>query len=315
MEILFAPLRFSVAVFFTISFFLLSRSLNKNTDESVYSTIKKRLVRLAIPTVVWFSLATGLRFVGKAAQNKPLFITVLQGSVFPGAYYLLVMLQLIIIFAWVHNWFSKTKNVLITIFLQVLAFGFMYTLILGVWGPDVLVILKNIARSFIAYWFVYMALGAYFYTNWTKLLKISASISQKKKVILLFGTALLMMIEYSCLYLATKGQTLPFEYAMVSCVFSVPVIFVCLVSLQEDQLAKPIRTTVQLLSKYSLGIFCINGILSLIFSYFGSQIFVGSILNFPQILLLKLVSWTLLLTISVYLSILLDRVGLGACVR
>jgi hypothetical protein len=315
MEIIFAPLRVSVAILFTISFFLLRRSLQKDNTDSIYGLLKKRFVRLAIPTIFWFSIATSLRLLSKAAQTKPLLTTLIQGSIFPGAYYLLILLQLIVVFVYIHNWFSNTKNVVTTVFLQVITFAIIWSVIAGGWGEDIVVVLKFIARSFIAYWYVYMALGAYFFNNWSKLVAFSSSISQKRKTILLLVTTVLMLGEYSCLYLVAKGQTLPFEYAMISCILGVSVIFVCFASVQEDQLAEPFRKTIELLSKYSLGIFCINGILSLIFQYLGSQIFIGNTFGFLEVFSIKLVSWFLLFSISLYLSVLLDRLGLGICVR
>ncbi|MEH2284803.1 MAG: hypothetical protein V7K90_26375 [Nostoc sp.] len=77
----------------------------------------------------------------------------------------------------------------------------------------------------------------------------------------------------------------------------------------------PIRITVKLLSKYSLGIFCINGILSLICLQLGTQLFIGLNFTFQEILAIKLISWNLLLIVSLGLSMLCDRIGLGACVR
>ncbi|MHC5824369.1 MAG: hypothetical protein ACYT04_53155, partial [Nostoc sp.] len=63
MDILFAPLRFCVPVFFTISFLLLERSLEKNSTASFYPLFKKRFIRLLTPTLFWGGLAILLRLL------------------------------------------------------------------------------------------------------------------------------------------------------------------------------------------------------------------------------------------------------------
>ncbi len=124
-----------------------------------------------------------------------------------------------------------------------------------------------------------------------------------------------MIAEYSCLRWATGERLSPFEYVMFSCIFSVIVGFLCFANIQEDRLSIPVQQAVQLLSKYSLGIFCLNGLLSYVGSQMGAYMFEAAIFTFPEILAIKLVGWSLLLAVSLGMSILLDRVGLGACVR
>ncbi len=59
----FASLRFCVPVLFTISFFLFDRGLTNRCNELILSSIRKRLVRLAIPIAFWFSLAATLKLI------------------------------------------------------------------------------------------------------------------------------------------------------------------------------------------------------------------------------------------------------------
>lgn len=314
MEALFTPLRFCVPVFLTISFFLLKRGLEKSANEPVYPLLKKRLIRLFIPIMFWFTLGAIVQILNQTTAAK-LIIAIFQGNVFNGAYYLLIMLQLLPIFVWKHQWFSNRKNVLIALIFQALFFLLTYTVLLGIFGISVKLILYRISRPLFAYYLVYLALGAYLYTNWSRVIKFSTSIPRKLKIFLLSLTSLIMIAEYSCLRWATGERLSPFEYVMFSCIFSVIVGFLCFANIQEDRLSIPVQQAVQLLSKYSLGIFCLNGLLSYVGSQMGAYMFEAAIFTFPEILAIKLVGWSLLLAVSLGMSILLDRVGLGACVR
>ncbi|WP_375498933.1 acyltransferase family protein [uncultured Nostoc sp.] len=315
MDILFAPLRFCVPVFFTISFLLLERSLEKNSIASFYPVLKKRFTRLLIPTLFWGGLAVALRLLGKANQTESLLILVLRGKIFPGYYYLLVMLQFLPIFIILNRQFGKLQKFFIVLIFQVIVLALIYLSNLGVFGTDIIIFLRSIGRPFFAYWFVYMSLGACFYKNWFKVVKLSNYIPALLKIFMLISTTLIMIGEYNYLDTVTDRQVIPFEYAMFSCILSAIVMFVCFSSIEENQIPLFIRITVKLLSKYSLGIFCINGILSLIFLQLGTHLFVGINFTFLEILAIKLISWNVLLILSLGLSMLCERIGLGACVR
>ncbi|MEH1935251.1 MAG: acyltransferase [Nostoc sp.] len=315
MDILFAPLRFCVPVFFTISFLLLERSLEKNSTASFYPLFKNRFIRLLTPTLFWGGLAILLRLLGKANQTESLITLLLRGKIFPGYYYLLVMLQFLPVFIILNRHLGKLKNFLITLGFQLIVLTLIYISNLGAFGTEIIVFLRSIGRPFFAYWFVYVSLGAFFYKNWFKLVKISNYLPVILKIILLISTSLLMIAEYNYLQTVTDGQVIPFEYAMFSCILSAIIMFLCFSSIEENQMPLAIRRTVKLLSKYSLGIFCINGILSLIFLQLGTQLFVGFNFTFTEILAIKLISCNLLLIVSLGLSMLCDRIGLGACVR
>jgi hypothetical protein len=314
MDILFAPFRFCVPVFLTISFLLLKRSLEKKAQAPLYTSFKKRLTRLLIPTLFWGSIAVSLRLLGKANTEESLIVLILQGKIFPGYYYLLVTLQFLPVFIVLNRQLVQVKNFFIILVLQLVALSIVYASNLGMLPTDILIFLRSASRPFFVYWFVYMSLGAYFYNNWSKLVRISNQISVLVKIILLLSTSLIMIAEYNYLLTITKGEVVPFEYAMFSCILSAIVMFVCFSSIEENQIPSPIRTTVKLLAKYSLGIFCINGILSLIFLQLCSRLFVGMNFTFPQILAIKLISCFFLLTVSLGLSILCERIRLRNCV-
>jgi Acyltransferase family len=316
LEVMFAPLRFCVPVLFTISFLLAELGMSKQTG-SVWPSLRKRLLRLTIPTTFWFGLVVCLKLF-RGSSTAELAGQVLDGDIFLGAYYLLVLFQYVLIFPWIRGWFQRSRNVLIAVFLQGLVFFFVYTLLLsnpGDAGATVLTMLKSIGRPYFAYWFVYVALGVYFAKHLPQLVDLSRRIPKWKKMLMLLGTALLMLVEYQGLLRATNGSVPPFDYVLFSCVLSIPVAFLCFACVEEAHLPAPMARTVSLLANYSLGIFCFNGILSEIFLSIGTHLSAGMTFDFPAILFMKLVGWGFLLTMSLGLSMLVARLGLSDCVR
>lgn len=307
-ETLFAPLRFCVPVFLTISIFLFERQIAKSPADSKL-LLKKRLIRLGIPTLFWFTVAAVLKIIN---GNSPLeiIVAILQGEIFTGAYYFLIILQLLWNFVLVRNWLNKEKNIFASITIQALLFLFVYASICGLFGYHVLAFLMFMERPFIIYWIAYMALGVYIYKNFSWIKKKSLSLSKTSKSLILCFTAAIMMMEYRVLTLLLENSLRPFDYAAFSCVLSVPAMFICFASVEESDLPSPVVKITKLLSKYSLGIFCINGILAQIFLSIGTKLFSQASFNLPQILAIKFIGWIALLLISLMLSILLKQIGL-----
>lgn len=313
-EHLFAPLRFCVPVLFTISFFLLKRGLENNSKQPAYPFVKKRLIRLLIPTIFWFSLALLFKKLLGQFPNRILFISLFQGWIFPGAYYLIVLLQFIPLFVWLHPWFERRRPVLLAFALQSIVFVSIYASISGVFGKWMPWILEITQRSFFVYWFIYMVLGAYLYNNWSKIVKISQRLSIEVKIFLLAATYLIMLIEYNFLRSLTGKNIIPYEYVMFSCVLSVIVGFICFASVEESQISQTLVKIIKLLATYSLGIFCINGIAMNIFVRCLAQ-FRDFTLNSYEFLAVKLLGWIFLLILSLGLSRLIDKLGFGTLVR
>ncbi len=309
---LFSPLRFCVPVLLTISFFLLARGLEKYAAQPIWPLLKKRLLRLAIPTLFWFGLMAILELILDSTWLA-LVKSMLQGVIFTGAYYLLILFQLVPIFPWFRRYWRNLKGVLVTVALQAVVFLSISAAVSGTWDSQILPILREMGRSPFAYWFVYMALGTYFHEKWPQLVQLSSRISAGSKLLLLGITLAMLPVERSLI--VSNDSASPFEYVMISCILSVPVAFLCCASLEESQLPPAIRQIVLLLSKYSLGIFCINGILSRFLSNIGHELFSAETFSLSEILAIRLISWSLLLAASLGLSVLLDRAKLGVCVR
>jgi len=310
LDTLFAPLRFCVPVLLTISFMLLQRSLQRSGQGDRTTLLKKRLGRLAIPTLFWFSVAALLRHLGGAPLGKPL----LQGYIFPGAYYLIVMLLVV---PWVI-WRSRpisTRTVLILTLLQGLFFiGLKVILAHPGWSP-LADLLALPGRSLPLYWFAYVAMGRYLGDRYDALVQISQRLPSLCKIGLLATLWLSTTLEYHHLQSLTQGPVAPFEYGLLSCLLSVPIGFLCLASLQPSQLPLALGRLVQVLSRYSLGIFCTNGILSLVLLQAVEHWNPEIPPQLTTLIAIKGIGWVSLLGLSLALAMALDRSRLRGCIR
>ncbi|KST63673.1 hypothetical protein BC008_15130 [Mastigocoleus testarum BC008] len=310
--ILFSPLKFCVPVFLTISFLLFERGADKYNDSKL-AAIKKRLYRLFIPTIFWFTIATLLKLLNRKPIPE-IIGDLARGEVFTGAYYLLVIIQLIPIFILIRGWLNKKLNIWFLGIIQALVFLSIYIIPSNSYQEQILTILRSINRPLLIYWFIYIGLGIFFFKNWLLVVKFSSRINIKIKALLLIIYCVVQMIEYRWLFIRFEGNILPFDYVMFSCIISVFIMFFCFASLQETQVSSSIRDLVKILSKYSLGIFCINGIVSQIFISISTRFLSQATFSFPEIIGLKLFVWMILLFISLGLSIFLERIGLKAVV-
>ncbi|NER24664.1 MAG: hypothetical protein F6J96_28980 [Symploca sp. SIO1C2] len=171
-------------------------------------------------------------------------------------------------------------------------------------------VLRSIDRPLVIYWFIYLILGIFICKNLNYLSYLSEKINLPIKILLISIYSFACFLENSWLFKITEGDIPPFDYVMISCILSVPVIFICCVNLTEEQFNSRLKNTISLLSKYSLGIFCFNGIISQVFLSFGTRWFSEIIFNLPELLIMKLVGWIGLLAISLGLSMLFNRLGL-----
>ncbi|MFH7027945.1 MAG: acyltransferase family protein [Heteroscytonema crispum UTEX LB 1556] len=308
-DILFSPLRFCVPVLLTISFMLFERGLSKDSAIPQTSIIKKRLTRLAVPTVFWFSLVAGLKILNGNSTTE-IVIEIFKGEIFTGAYYLLILFQLIPLYIWMRHWLNKFRNVLLLVAIQILIFKLTYLGLSMKDEPQLSTLLINLGRVPFIYWFVYAALGGFSYKNLSALLKISSLISVKNKVFMLANTYLILIVNYNFLSQITNGSTEPFEYITLSNILGTITLVLCLSSVEETQLPIFLIKAVKLLSKYCLGIFCLNGIFYLFLLSLSTHLLQNTVFDFTHILLLKVCGWVLLLVVSLSLSILMSKIGL-----
>lgn len=306
LEILFSPLKFCVPTLLTISFFLLTRSAQSNS-RSKGMLVKKRLTRLAVPTLFWFSIGTGIQLAQGHSLHETLH-QVLIGEAFTGAYYLLIVLQLIPVAIYLQGrWTRSNAIAALIVGLQMLVFVVVYSL---AGEPERLESVRSLSRTPFFYWLAYVALGAWVYHKSNALSRLSFRLSPLAKAGLLGCLALCFMLESVHLMQLFDNRLTPFEYMTLSCLLSGPLMLLCCINIKPAHLPKWLRQSVLTLSQYSLGIFCLNGILFRVFRLMGSHYLGEYTFTFTETLLVKLASWAVLLLISLAGSIILSKVGL-----
>lgn len=312
-DVLFAPLRFCVPVLLSISFLLLEYGLVRKPGQSTSTILKKRLGRLLVPTGFWFAIAAGLKL---ATGNAPLVLVgqMLTGEIFTGSYFLVILFQLTLLFVELRSQLGHPQTLFLTLLAQGLVFVWIDVLLLGSPESSLIPVLRTLDRPLFIYWFGYIALGLILYYRLPAIERLSRQLSWLSKTGLLGITGLALLGEYAWLWHITEGHIPPFDYLMLSCLGCVPVLFLVFASVEEENLPWPWRQTIAVLSKYSLGIFCLNGILSQIFLSLGSRWFEDALFSLPEILLIRVVSWGILLALSLGLSMGLARLGLKSVV-
>ncbi|MEA5569887.1 acyltransferase family protein [Calothrix sp. UHCC 0171] len=309
LEILFTPFRFCIPVFFTITFFFLVRQLEQPGNTNKLTLLLQQLRGILIPTIFWFTIAAVFKVVGGASIIE-ISRAIYQGKIFPDSYYLLVILQLLPIYYLLRRWLHSSYSLIMLVVLQWLIFLLLYTILTSVSAQGITEQLKNLNRPLIIYWLVYVGLGLLLYRKFNTIESISTWTTLSSKVFLLCLMSIIFMFDYQWLLQITNSILQPFDYATISCLISVFVMFLCFTSIQETQFSVPIEFLIKLISKYSLGIFCINGILSQLFSSVSRKLFEGLSFSLIEILLIKIMTWMLLLMLSLGVSVLLARFGL-----
>ncbi|NEQ51905.1 MAG: acyltransferase [Leptolyngbya sp. SIO3F4] len=309
LNILSAPLRFCVPVLLGISFFLLARSTNENIQPKAI-IIRQRIKRLLIPTLFWFGIGI-IKLIVQGKSFGEIVNKTIVGEGFTGAYYLLILFQLIPLALILNNHLRRKTTILVALLFQGLIYWVIQSSIKtsSIQSSD-LFLLRSIGRPLLIYWFAYVALGIGIYQNFSVFLKLSHKLSKLKKFSLIGGLGVALMIEYVYLIQLLDNRVPPFEYVMYSCLLSVPIVFLCCTSIEAKDFPIWAQQIILLLSKYSLGIFCINGILSQVFLSFGSKWLQSYMFSFPEILAIRILSWGCLLVLSLYSSIMLNKIGM-----
>jgi Acyltransferase family len=206
LEVLFSPLRFCVPVFFTISFLLLARDLER-TAHSWQVLLKKRILRIGIPIVFWFGLTTILQLL-RHDSIFSLAIRILNGNIFKGAYFLVVLLQLTVIFIVFKNSLNKFNFLLYTVCLQVFFIISIQVLLVLDNTGQIINLLRKIDRPFLLYWISYVSLGIFFWKNWFALVKFSLKVPIFLKLSLLSFSSILFFAVSSFLHFCWQNSAI-----------------------------------------------------------------------------------------------------------
>lgn len=317
LETLFSPLRFCVPTFLLISFFLLEHSLEKSAsskEKSKQQLIKTRLSRLAVPAGFWFTLCAVTDLI-RGFPVQEILYRILRGEAFTGAYYFIILFQLIPLAIFLKDkWIKSALTLSVIIGLQICFFAvILHFSSVSSKSPELaqsLAFIRSFGRPVVLYWLAYPFLGGWLYKKLNALSTLSVRMPLWTKFSLLTILILSFTVEQTrLLQLFPKGVP-PFEYFMVSCLLSGPILFLCCVNMQYHDLPPWLRTPVMLLSKYSLGIFCLNGLLSRWLLFAGAKLSAGYTFTLPEMLMLKLVGWLVLLALSLAGSFALSNIGL-----
>ena len=311
LETIFAPFKFCVPVLLTISFFLLEKSIQNRRDRPLSWLIKKRLARLAVPTVFWFGLMLVLKAIeGDLSFNLEIVEIILTGKIFTGSYFLCVLFQAIPLFILIRGLANSKLGMALAISSQSLFFIFIASALHNNFAKGFIEILQIIGLPLFFYWFIYLVFGAFFYKNFNKTIEMSQNTPAIVKCSLILLSAIFLCSEYYQLIEHSSDVIAPFDYALVSCIFSSLVMLFCFISIEESQFSPKIASLIKTFSKYSLGIFCINGIISRFFMALVTSFLGDSSFGFLEMLIMKLAGWIFLLLISLGLAVLLKRIGL-----
>lgn len=162
LDILQSPLRFCVPVLLTISFFLLSLSVENNAGNNLLFFFEKRFFRLLIPILFWFCLANLINLYLNTVDRqkidfKSLLLLNIQGQILWGAYFLLILLQFSPI-VFVHKrYLHPLKNILVSFFLQLAIFILCFVIFCGQSDGEMIGILCSLSRPVLFYWFIYLS--------------------------------------------------------------------------------------------------------------------------------------------------------------
>ncbi|MEL6578323.1 MAG: acyltransferase family protein [Cyanobacteria bacterium J06621_12] len=308
LEIAFAPLRFCVPLFFTISFFLYERSEIKQPSKSLWLLLQKRFPRLLYPLAVWFGVAISLN-LAQGNSITDILKAAATGEIFTGSYYLLALLQLLPLFFYLRQLTDKT-NLICGLIFQIIVDIVIYAAFNHLALSWLISYLQVINRPLFIYWLAYVAMGIYFARNLAQVQAISHQMPPVVKTCLILFLGGLFIHDYQLLSWLTEQAIAPFDYLTPSCLLSVPIIFCCFSNLQAEHFPLWLVKITKIISQYSLGIFCLNGTLRLVFLSLGSSILGEQSFSLTQIVAIKLIGWSILLLVSLGLSILLARIGL-----
>ncbi|WP_072620620.1 acyltransferase family protein [Spirulina major] len=304
--ILIAPLRFCVPMFLTLSFILFEHRLHSVPHRSPLEHLKFRIWRLLKPVGFWFAIAILLEAIATDNTRRDIAQETLTGTIFIGSDYLLILLQLTLLYPLLRSLFRHPLTLPSLALLQGLVFIGVHGLLWTQTHPasaQALTILTTLQRPLILYWLLYLGLGHFCYTHWDQLLTWSRRLTPQIKIAGLLGYAIAASLEFYLLTQPGFANLYPFEYALITASLSPLLLLLCCLNLTPHSLPPWAVTLIRQLSRYSLGIYCINGIGNKFFSVLARPLFAELSLNLWQVSLIRFGGWLILLSLSYWLAI------------
>ncbi|MDX2240845.1 MAG: acyltransferase [Leptolyngbyaceae cyanobacterium bins.302] len=318
--------RFSVPIFIATSFFLLERSqIDKGILISASNLWKKRLPRLLIPFFVW-SFIYAVIFLQPQYPSFSKFITLHWiGFGWSGQYYLLVMVQLILLYPWLRRTKLTARWLLIAGILNIL----ILYIPLNYFPINQLSFLIKLRTLPFFYWVFYVLLAIYVARNYES---IKAGLIDSDRLIrtnkmlpmnllrinpglsILVAPLLIVLEEISLKTLNVNSH----DYFCISVLIVSCILFFAFIHLEivlERTFLKQWKLCgrhISWLSSWTLGVFCLNPLII-------SGLKATQILNFNPpsnvAIFIGIFNTLVIYTIALLLSYLISLTGAKSLVR
>jgi surface polysaccharide O-acyltransferase-like enzyme len=287
--------RFCVPVFIFLWAHFAEKSINKNGHELRY--LASRIYKLLIPFIIWSTVYFWLTPKVHYSSTLALLSERYSGYGWSGQYYFIVLLQLLALFFIIRRLSQRLVQYPVATTLASLAF---YAVL--AYSPffTISLISKISCRPFV-YWLPYVVLGVIYQKGFLKLTSTPA-------VLLALSSPLLIFIE---MHFFQPNAEAYFTPSVFICATLLSVTFLN-TSLNHVVTSPLAAKAIDVLSRNTLGIFCLNPLVIIGLSYFHFRFY---LFNFPgQSLLLLLLYAAVIISTCLGLIFILKRLRLGALV-
>ena len=233
-----------------------------------------------------------------------------------GQYFFIVLIQLTILYPWIRRWSLKVKDLRLWFAFTCILYAFVSYFELNVPFP-----VKGEAPFF--YWLFYLALGIFLARH---LDRIYGFLEKHLSSRLMFGVV--SLVPFLMLLESLFVQKTYARFSVLLSAIGVITIALKMFSYRNAHLSIPsnIRRYIDALSKYSLGIFCINSILTtLLISiafHIAPPVSQLETAHIPTAVMLTAITLCLRLIVAILSCVLavqicrsFDRIGLGTLVK
>lgn len=252
--------RFAVPLFIIISFFLAERlRIERSLSISTRQFWKKRLPRLLVPYILWSIFYYAYELYRRYPKPFQLSFT----DTWAGQYYLFILLQLTLLAPFLHR-LKLTPNRLAIAGLATLFFTYIP---FAYFSISKIHFISNYNPSYFFYWLFYVLFAWYVAREYEAIQEKINKIKVSIRLGLLFSIPLLFIVEnwlIERLKWIFDGDTDP--YLRLTTLLVSPLIFLLSIDLnlvlEKIKIPKFIKQVtdraIALLSKWTLGIYCLN---------------------------------------------------------
>lgn len=300
---------FCVPVFVIASFFLIERlQIDRSTNFSSSKFLQHRLPRLILPYVTWSIIYLFINHQSSYSSITKFITLHWTGFGWSGQYYLLVLLQLTLIYPLLRLVKITPKSLLVIGFITLLCLNIPFDYL------AVSPIIKKLHQVPFLYWIFYAFFGICVARNYVYLQSAIAKVKLFYCVILMITTSLVLPLESFMQMQLNLSKIVLFIGNLVVA----PLLFLLFMRLNfnenQSNFSQQFAAKVSWLSTWTLGVFCLN---PLIYHFLGVVPLYQKLSNLPTaIAIVGSFPRTLLVcTLAVILSWLINRLGAAALVK